>query len=100
MLDIADPGRYRQPGGEAENEEETDSDPEHPKSSGRSRGDEGQQGDGDERSDDTYPQVILPAHDPGAADRLARVTLTTARLCQPLDIHGEKPRWGPTRFSH
>jgi N-acyl homoserine lactone hydrolase len=37
-----------------------------------------------------YPGlVILPAHDPGAADRLARVTLTTARLCQPHNLHGE-----------
>jgi N-acyl homoserine lactone hydrolase len=30
-----------------------------------------------------YPGlVILPAHDPGAADRLARVPLATARLCR------------------
>ena len=37
-----------------------------------------------------YPGlVILPAHDPGAADRLARVTLATARLCQPHDFHSE-----------
>ncbi|HMD23468.1 MAG TPA: N-acyl homoserine lactonase family protein, partial [Streptosporangiaceae bacterium] len=37
-----------------------------------------------------YPGlVILPAHDPGAADRLARVTLATARLRQPHDIHSE-----------
>jgi hypothetical protein len=30
VFDVADPGRYRQPGGGAEEEEETDSDSERP----------------------------------------------------------------------
>jgi hypothetical protein len=38
VLDVADPGGYRQPGGEAEDEEEPDPDPQRPQRPGRHHG--------------------------------------------------------------
>ena len=58
VLDVTDPGGYRQPGGEAEDEEEPDPDPQRPQRPGRHHRDQGEQGgDDDERPDHERPQV-------------------------------------------